>query len=95
MEQHKLFPGEMSLTAHSLWIKMPSVEEARELLQSQALVLAASAKKLDKFDARIFYPGCHQPFRVLATMINNHENSMELPLEPPWSILREPQPVVQ
>lgn len=81
MEQHKLFPGEMSLTAHSLWIKMPSVEEARQLLQSQALALAVSAKKLDKFDARIFYPGCRQPFRILATMINNHDISMELPLE--------------
>lgn len=56
---------------------MPSFEEASELVRSQLASLAASAKKLDKADARIFYPGCRQPIRVLAAMVRNEP--MDLP----------------
>ena len=79
MGQSKVFPGEMSLTAHSLWIRTSSFDEAFELVRSQMASLAVSAKKLDKFDARIFYPGCQQPFRVLAAMVSNNSDPMDLP----------------
>ncbi|MGB3204626.1 MAG: hypothetical protein WBB28_06525 [Crinalium sp.] len=67
----------MSLTPHSLWIKMPSFDEAKDLVSSQVNAIAASARKLEKFDARISYPGCKQPLRVLASMVSN--NDIDLP----------------
>jgi len=85
MGQSKVFPGEMSLTPHSLWIRTSSFDEAFELVRSQMASLAISAKKLDKFDARIFYPGCQQPFRVLAAMINSEP--MDLPIKQPHDLL--------
>lgn len=93
MEQYRTFPGEMSLTPHSLWIKMPSFDEAKDLVSSQVNAIAASARKLEKFDARISYPGCKQPLRVLASMVSNDEVRIGVSRPQDWQLLRETEPV--